>query len=76
MDTNRVFFTENYIELIKKEHSKSEWGSIGGHMHKTVAAMADSLNTDTVIDYGCGHGSLRKALESSFPGKYKVLEYG
>jgi len=69
------FYSEEYLAMLRNEHSKGEWGLRGGGMYKKIHKLLTQYNTTTFLDYGCGHGSLRKALEKDFSGIYNVIEY-
>lgn len=70
-----MFVSENYQDQLKQIHSTQEWGSTGKGYWKKVDKIASILGTNTFLDYGAGHGSLRKKLEEELPSKYIVKEY-
>lgn len=69
------FYSQEYLDIIQAEHSKGEWGRRGGGMYKRIHKLLQQNNLTSFLDYGSGHGSLRKALEQDFPGEYNVIEY-
>lgn len=57
--------TPEYVELNKKMHLNPIYG-IGGRARKDVVLkLSEALNTRSILDYGCGKGTLAASL--SFP---------
>lgn len=51
-----------YKDIIKKMHQIHVWGA-DGHKHcVAVNEIVSSNNISTVLDYGCGRGTLKKEL--------------
>ena len=69
------FYSQDYLDILQKEHLKGEWGRRGGDMFSTVHKLLTQNNITEFLDYGSGHGSLRKALDKNFPDLYTVHEY-
>ena len=66
-----LLVTPEYLELQKQMHEKENYG-ISGHKHaKTVHSLAQQLSRKygsvSVLDYGCGQSTLKKALEGYPP---------
>lgn len=60
-----VTITPEYVELNKKMHLNPIYG-IGGRARKEVVLkLSEALNTRSILDYGCGKGTLAASL--SFP---------
>ena len=66
-----------YKELNYKLHQENPMYGIGGAKHsKTVMKLCQSMNTTSVLDYGCGKGQLARELpfpiweyDPAIPGK-------
>jgi 2-polyprenyl-3-methyl-5-hydroxy-6-metoxy-1,4-benzoquinol methylase len=55
--------TDNYLALNKQLHeSNKHYGSRGHEKLDDVIALARSLNTEDILDYGCGKGMLANSL--------------
>lgn len=68
--------SEEYKSVLQKDHKPGQWGQTGKQMVVDIMNMAQKAqNKTSMLDYGAGHGSLRKALEQRSPGKYQVTEY-
>lgn len=53
--------SEQYRALNAREHEAQNGYGVNGHRHlKTVLNMVSRLGAKTVLDYGCGQGSLAK----------------
>lgn len=69
-----TFFSEEYLKILKAEHKKRPWGSIGGMIAFRIQGICKKYKVSELLDYGSGHGSLRKAFEkNNVP--LKVYEY-
>lgn len=70
-----------YEKQIKKLHSESNWGNSGAtwfhEIQRTVKGFGHPLATlevDSILDYGCGKGTMKEVLEKyMFDGK--IYEY-
>lgn len=57
--------TEDYLKLNSELHAvNTSYGSWGWRHSQKILDLRDSLDCDTVLDYGCGKGSLKNALDS------------
>lgn len=55
--------TENYAELNRQLHASNEGYGSGSWRHaQKVMELRENTGSDTVLDYGCGKGMLKKAL--------------
>ncbi len=46
------------------------FGPTGRHLRRIVTRMIDGLTVDSVLDVGCGEGSLIRALQPVLPARY------
>jgi len=58
-------------ELLGMHAQMKGWGGDGAKHAGVVRELIESLKPKTILDYGCGSGELRKALE----GECRILEY-
>lgn len=57
-----MLLTESYREQNKQLHKRGNYG-IKGHIYADAIAMVcASVGTTDLLDYGCGQGTLKKAL--------------
>jgi SAM-dependent methyltransferase len=64
-------WTEKYMELQKKLHSEHHYGTKGKHdtelVGRAILALSHSFDRKiSILDYGCGNGSLAKQLNFTF----------
>ena len=72
--------SNDYVELNRQLHESShEYGTYSFRHAKTVIKLKESLNTSSVLDYGCGKGTLGQRLpfpiweyDPAIPGKDKA----
>lgn len=58
--------SEEYLQQNIKLHEKNPGYGTGGHLHTDeVLAIAKRLKLTSILDYGCGKGTLLKALRKS-----------
>ena len=74
------FISDGYRVLNMKHHMKKleerkPWGNDGKRHMKPIIAFCDELEAKTILDYGCGNGSLKRSIEHNYQKKYKVTEY-
>ena len=67
--------TPEYKTLLETEHKKRKWGNTAPKYLDKIVRLAERTNNNIILDYGSGHGSLRKALEKEYKDKYTVIEY-
>jgi 2-polyprenyl-3-methyl-5-hydroxy-6-metoxy-1,4-benzoquinol methylase len=59
-----VRITPEYQQLNRDMHQASEtFGSHGHRWANNVATVAQMMNSTSILDYGCGKGTLAKALQ-------------
>ena len=65
-----------YEEHMKKEHDGSKWGTTGWRYagEQVRQALADRKYVRTVLDFGCGKGTLKPYLEQRLP-TVSISEY-
>jgi hypothetical protein len=51
-----------YRRQLHKLHTSEKWGGDGKKHADTVIAFADELAAQTILDYGCGRGTLNKRI--------------
>jgi hypothetical protein len=59
---SNTFYSDSYLDLIRKVHSKKPWGEMGGKLHMIVVNLCNRFGYKEILDYGSGHGSLVKAF--------------
>lgn len=66
--------TESYRSLLRQKHDQTGWGK-HGHSHlPEVMKHARELGAQTIVDYGCGRGTLKPAVEGE-DQSMRVFEY-
>jgi len=60
----------DYKRQLQKKHAGMKWGRSGNSHADTVIDFAAAMKATSVLDYGCGRGTLKAAVP-----KLKVLEY-
>lgn len=72
--------TPEYRALLQQRYESPGWGG-SGHSHwPEVREFAVKLKAQSVLDYGCGRGTLKRAIDDAFmsgmPGvRFDVREY-
>lgn len=69
-----MLISPEYLDLNRELHARSEYGISGRQWAPAVDELAEKCKAATVLDYGCGQGSLKIALEAQ-RRSYQVLEY-
>lgn len=65
-----------YLETQRKLHATPRgYGARGGKWAETVLAVVADLGASSVLDYGCGQGSLGRELRARKPAHVRVDEY-
>jgi hypothetical protein len=62
--------SQQYLEQIKELHRTREWGASGYSHAPMIRQWCEETNSRTVLDYGCGTGTLKAALSG-----IEVFEY-
>lgn len=69
-----MLISEPYRELNRELHSRNpRYGTSGQHWAPIVARIANLHHVETILDYGCGKGTLKEQLAGKTPAL--VLEY-
>jgi uncharacterized Rossmann fold enzyme len=59
-----LLITPEYADLNRRLHKENVAYGVGGGRHApAVLAIAESLQTHSILDYGCGKGYLAKAID-------------
>lgn len=62
--------SNEYRKQLEKVHSAKRWGNSGASWAFEIVPFAQKLGAKTLIDFGCGTGSLKKAIAN-----IDVIEY-
>lgn len=58
-----MLITPEYVELNRKLHEdRPDYGANGHRYAETVRGLAVSVEAETALDYGCGKGTLSRAV--------------
>jgi predicted TPR repeat methyltransferase len=66
--------TPEYRALLRERYTRKGWGASGYHHAEEVICYAAQIGATTVLDYGCGRGTLKQRIGSLAPGM-NVREY-
>lgn len=67
-------YSPEYQAILKTMHETTKWGG-DGHWHAdNIAFFARTMEAKTMLDYGCGRGTLRNRLLSN-PYQMEISEY-
>lgn len=69
-----MLISAEYIALNRELHERGNYGVSGHKWAAAVDDLATRCEARTVLDYGCGRGTLKAALETRHR-PYRVLEY-
>lgn len=69
-----TLISPEYCKTIKNVHKKFNWGADGHKHSKKIAKFAKKIGAKTILDYGCGKGTLKTKLSKVCP-ELKVFEY-
>jgi hypothetical protein len=72
---DHAYVSLNYQQQLREIHSSTEWGNTGKNHWEDIDKIASDIKVRSFLDYGAGHGSLKKRLQEKLPGKYRVKEY-
>jgi hypothetical protein len=70
-----MLISETYRALNAELHSHGKYGLSGYKWAKQVDKLARACEARTVLDYGCGRGTLKIGLEEHAPLPYSIFEY-
>jgi hypothetical protein len=61
--TSPQVISDEYLQLNQQLHEQNLYYGVSGHLRAdTVLALAQQLGTQDILDYGCGKGTLARAL--------------
>lgn len=64
-----------YLEQLKALHNSREWGASGYSHAPEVLRWMKATGAKTVLDYGCGRGTLKPALKRAGVYAPNIYEY-
>lgn len=68
--------SDAYLKLLQEKHADKPWGGTGHTWVSQCAGYLDSIERPvTFLDYGCGRGTFKRAMESQHLGDAIVHEY-
>jgi hypothetical protein len=53
-----------YLALLRERYQRSGWGASGYHHASEIVRFANYLGAGNILDYGCGRGTLKPAIQS------------
>jgi len=68
----KLLCSPEYINLLKHEHEKGAWGVTAQTLIEDIKKVMQKNTATEVLDYGCGAGGFKKALNDP---SIKVYEY-
>ena len=66
--------SKSYKAMLVEMHGKTKWGTSGDRWSGHVQARIVASQAKTVLDYGCGHGTMKRSLQRALP-KLDVREF-
>jgi 2-polyprenyl-3-methyl-5-hydroxy-6-metoxy-1,4-benzoquinol methylase len=60
-----MLISDEYRELNRKLHNREDYGAIGARHADAIVDLARMSKSVRVLDYGCGKGTLKKALRAT-----------
>ncbi len=54
--------TPEYRALLRERYTRKGWGASGKSHSVTISKLCTDVRAKTVLDYGCGRGTLKPAL--------------
>lgn len=71
-----MLISDGYRAQLRDKHASYTTFGTGGHrLAKLVHSVAERYEVRTILDYGCGKGTLKTVLTDEFSAPYDVLEY-
>lgn len=65
----KPLLSEGYQNLLQLRYRSKGWGASGYSHAQAVDAFAKEIGATTILDYGCGRGTLKKALTTDWEFK-------
>jgi hypothetical protein len=67
--------SDEYLALLQQKHADKPWGGTGHSWVQHISAYLDQFDgPPSVLDYGCGRGTFKRAMEALEP-EIRVDEY-
>lgn len=67
--------SQNYIHEQQRLHNQPKgYGGRGDKWAPVVIDLAKRYDAKTILDYGCGQGTLRQSIKGELPGR-KIIDY-
>lgn len=54
--------TPGYRAVLRRRYESPGWGASGYHLASDIRSFAEKLGAKSILDYGCGRGTLKMAL--------------
>ena len=69
--------TPAYKALLRERYTRPGWGASGHHHAEDVATFAFEIGAESILDYGCGRGTLKKRFTDTVTpiARFDVREY-
>lgn len=64
IDQNDIASPE-YMALLRERYTRPGWGASGYHHWELVRDYATELGAESILDFGCGRGTLKKRLDDA-----------
>jgi hypothetical protein len=62
-----TLYSPEYLDLNRELHSRGNYGISGHKWAAKVHDLAGQCEAQTILDYGCGQGTLAAALRKNYP---------
>ena len=59
--------TPEYKALLRERYTRPGWGASGHHHAEDVLEFAKRIDAYSILDYGCGRGTLKQKLQDVTP---------
>lgn len=68
-----MLISNDYLTLNKELHARNPNYGISGSRHaEKIKDIADSITANSILDYGCGKGTLKNEIGNDF---WEIIEY-
>lgn len=61
---NGELVSPDYLAQLRQMHASRPWGETGARYAADVGSFADEVSAESILDYGCGRGTLGRALQT------------